>query len=360
MISTFRVMKLRILMLGDTHVGFDLPRRPSRVASRRRGKDFLLNFCLALQPALRGQVDAVIHTGDVFNRSRNPDWLVEMGLAPLREVAAAGVPVFVVPGNHERGHVPVPLLCQHENLRVFSRPSSFVVEARAVRVAIGGFAFVRDVRGQFAELVAKTGVLDLAAHAHVVAMHEAFEGAVVGAGTARRTEFVFRDGPDVVAAGEIPAGLCAVLSGHIHRAQVLEVGLDGRPLTAPVIYAGSVERTSFAERYETKGYRILSFDESGLVDARFFPLPSRPMEVIDLETDGLDAAAAGRTLRFALARMPQDAVVRVRVVGPHLLSAAQVREATPPSMTVEMSRPAGGWRRDSARAGPVASAQGQA
>jgi DNA repair protein SbcD/Mre11 len=332
-------MKLRILLLGDTHVGFDLPRRTSRVPARRRGKDFLLNYCLALQPALRGQVDAVIHAGDVFNRSRNPDWLVNLGIEPLLEVASAGVPVFVVPGNHERGHVPVPLLCRHPNLRVFDEPRSFVVEARGVRVALGGFPFVREVRGQFAALVEKTGVLAREADAHVVAMHEAFEGAAVGAGAARRSEFVFRRGPDVIAASELPTGLTCVVSGHIHRAQVLEAGLDGAALHAPVIYAGSVERTSFAERYETKGYRILTFDSSGLVDAGFHPLPSRPMEVVDLETEGLDAASALRLLRFALTRAPQDAVVRVRVVGPHVLSAREVRSVTPPSMTVEMSRP---------------------
>ena len=339
MISIMRSMMLRILLLGDTHVGFDLARRAARVDSRRRGKDFLLNYCLALQPALRGEVDAVIHAGDVFNRSQNPDWLVELGIAPLREVAAAGVPVFVVPGNHERGHVPIPLLSRHRNLRVFSAPETFVVQRGSLRVAVGGFPFVRDIRGRFEQCVAQTGVLSSEADARLIAMHEAVEGAAVGAGAARRADFVFRRGWDVIAADEICGGLSCVVSGHIHRAQVVESSLTGEPLRAPVIYAGSVERTSFAERFETKGYRILSFDSSGLVDARFHALPSRPMEVVDLETDGLDASAARRTLRYALSRLPQDAVVRVRVLGPHLLSAGDVRTVTPPSMTVRLSRP---------------------
>ncbi|MGH7695679.1 MAG: metallophosphoesterase, partial [Gemmatimonadaceae bacterium] len=60
---------VRILLLADTHLGFDLPVRP-RIERRRRGHDFLANYAAALQPALDGAVDLVVHGGDVFNRSR--------------------------------------------------------------------------------------------------------------------------------------------------------------------------------------------------------------------------------------------------------------------------------------------------
>ena len=54
----------RILLLADTHLGFDLPLRP-RVERPRRGADFFRNFELALRPALQGKVDLVIHGGDL-------------------------------------------------------------------------------------------------------------------------------------------------------------------------------------------------------------------------------------------------------------------------------------------------------
>src|SRR5881275_1876466 len=60
---------VRILFLADTHLGFDLPVRP-RIERRRRGHDFLANYTTALRPALAGEVDLVVHGGDVFNRSR--------------------------------------------------------------------------------------------------------------------------------------------------------------------------------------------------------------------------------------------------------------------------------------------------
>ncbi|MDH3222274.1 MAG: metallophosphoesterase, partial [Gemmatimonadota bacterium] len=95
-------MNLRILVLGDTHLGFDESLSP-RVRRRRRGPDFMASFKAALVPALRREVDAVIHLGDVFHRPSPPPSLVFQAFRLLEPVVASGIPVFVVPGNHERG-----------------------------------------------------------------------------------------------------------------------------------------------------------------------------------------------------------------------------------------------------------------
>ena len=92
----------RILLLADTHIGFEYPLR-RRVRRRRRGDDLIANFTAALEPALRREVDVVVHCGDLFHRSRPSAALVDLAITPLVRVAEAGVPVFVVPGNHENG-----------------------------------------------------------------------------------------------------------------------------------------------------------------------------------------------------------------------------------------------------------------
>ena len=83
---------IRVLLLADTHLGFDEPAH-ARIERRRRGPDFLANFERALLPALRGEVDAVVHDGDRFYRSRVPASLVERAFRPLAQIAAAGTPV---------------------------------------------------------------------------------------------------------------------------------------------------------------------------------------------------------------------------------------------------------------------------
>ena len=123
---------IRILFVADTHLGFDLPSRP-RVERRRRGPDFFANFERALEPALRGEADAVLHGGDLLYRSRVPPQLVDAAFAPLKRVADAGMPVLFVPGNHERSHVPHALLALHPLIHVFDRPRTYVLRVRETK-----------------------------------------------------------------------------------------------------------------------------------------------------------------------------------------------------------------------------------
>jgi DNA repair exonuclease SbcCD nuclease subunit len=111
------------------------------------------------------------------------------------------------------------------------------------------------------------------------------------------------------------------LSGHIHRHQVLRPA--GRP---PVIYAGSVERTSFAEAPETKGFVVLQLTRSGLDSFEFRPLPARPMVARTVHFDDADPMARAR-VAAAIDSTPHDAVVQLRVTGamPATLTAAALR-----------------------------------
>lgn len=300
---------IRILFLSDTHLGFDDTEQP-RVERRRRGPDFFANFERALEPARRREVDVVVHGGDVFYRSKIPPSLVERAFRPL---AALPVPVLVVPGNHERSRIPWPLFAMHRNVFIFDRPRTFVLTLGGERVAFGGFPFDGEVRGRFGSLLAETGVLLAEASTRVLCMHQAVEGARVGT-----PEFVFTRGADVIRAGDIPAGFAAVLSGHIHRGQRL-------PLASPVFYPGSIERTSFAERLETKGYLVLSLRGGAVSDFEFRKLPARPMFSL----------SGGDDLRARLASLPPDAIVRIDTSS---LTAAELRAIAPPEMNIDLAR----------------------
>jgi len=231
----------------------------------RRGPEFFEAFEAALAPARRGEVDAVLHGGDLLYRSRVPAWLSDAALAPLRRVADDGLPVLLLPGNHERGGVPHPLLALHRNLHVFDRPRTVALEAGGVRVAFTGFPYAREVRDRFAALLAAARAGAPAADVRLLCLHHCVEGATCGPG-----DFTFRAGPDVIPRAALPRDVAAVLCGHVHRHQVLHA--DGLP---PVVYAGSTERTSRAEAGETKGVVLLTFDPDGLVRTEFRPLPGR-------------------------------------------------------------------------------------
>ncbi len=256
---------MRLLFLSDTHLGHDLPVRP-RTDRPRRGAAFFESFEAALAPARAGEVDAVLHAGDLLYRSRVSAWLSEAALAPLRSVAEAGVPVLLLPGNHERGRVPHPLLALHRNLHVFDRPRTVLLEAGGVRVAFTGFPHARDVRERFAALLGDATAGAPAADVRLLCLHQCVEGATCGP-----AGFTFRDGPDVIPRSALPADFDAVLCGHVHRHQVLRA--TGLP---PVVYAGSTEQTSHAEAGETKGVVLLWLSDAGIERHAFRPLPDHP------------------------------------------------------------------------------------
>ncbi len=317
---------MRVLFVSDTHLGFDLPSRP-RVVRRRRGDDFFQNFERALDAARTEQVDVVLHGGDLLFRSRVPVWLAEAALAPLKRLASSGVPVLLVPGNHERARLPYPLLALHENLYVFDRPRSFLLGARGVRVAFIGFPYTRLIRSRFREVyaAARRDIQPALSEpdVRVLCIHQCVEGATCGPGN-----FTFRSGDDVVRIADLPREVAVTLCGHIHRHQILRPAHAG-----PVIYAGSVERTSFAEAPETKGYVILELTQSGLGEFEFRTLPARPMVTRTLALDDAGPSEVHARVAAAIDSTPQDAVVQLRLAG-----------AVPPIITAGMLRSLAGAR----------------
>jgi DNA repair protein SbcD/Mre11 len=327
-------MPFRVLLLADTHLGFDSPSRP-RGARCRRGPDFFANFERALTPARRGEVDLVVHGGDLLFRSRVPPGLVQASLAPLLAVAEQ-VPVCLVPGNHERSAIPYPLLARHPRLHVLDRPRTLRLEA--LGLAVSGWPYNPEMAdGGFERQLERTGWRERPARLRLLCLHQLVEGSRAG-----WPEHVFRSGRDVIPGRALPPGFAAVLCGHVHRPQRLDRDLRGRPLATPVLYPGSVERTSFAERRERKGYLLFELepgDTGGELRAlRFVELPTRPMELVEL--DDASPALLERHLASALAGLPPDAVVRVRLAGSAPpFSAARLRALAPASMTIEWA-----WR----------------
>src|SRR5262245_36445311 len=307
---------VRVLFVSDTHIGFDWPIRP-RVVRRRRGDDFFHNFERALEPARTGEVDVVVHGGDLLYRSRVPAWLTETALAPLKRLASSGVPGLLVPGNHEHGRIPHPLLAVHEGLHVFDRPRSVVLQAGGVRVAFIGFPYTHDIRRRFPQMLAAASRENSAADVRVLCLHHCVEGATCGPGN-----FTFRFGADVIRAADLPKDVAVILSGHVHRHQVVRPA--GRP---PVIYAGSVERTSFAEARETKGFVVLQLTRSGLGSFEFRPLRARPMVARTFHFDDRDPMETHARVAAAIDSTPHDAVLHLRVSGamPATLTAAALR-----------------------------------
>jgi hypothetical protein len=261
-----------------------------------------------------------------------------------------------VPGNHERSRIPHERFAEHPNIHIFRDPTTFRLLIRGTRVALSGFPYHRKaVRKGFPELLRETGWHQEEADLRLLCVHHCVEGATVGP-----SDHTFRNAPDVIRASDLPGNFAAVLSGHIHRHQILRRDLQGRSLDTPVYYSGSVERTAFAEIGEEKGYLILEAvpgPRGGrTVRERFVGLPARPMEMLEISPDGGPGAAWApgqltTRLMDALASVPPDAVLQIRIRGTvprgsmEEISAAALREVAPGEMNLQLllegSRPRG-------------------
>jgi exonuclease SbcD len=343
---------MRFLFLADTHLGFDYPFRP-RIDRRRRGEDFFANYARALEPAFKGEVDAVIHGGDILFRSKVPARLVDMALSPLKEIADNGVDVFIVPGNHERSRIPFGILSLHPHIHIFNVPRTFILERRGLKIAIAGFPYWRDnVRARFHQACNEAGWQELQkdCDGKILCVHHCFEGATVGPGN-----YTFRDNDDVIRIRDVPNKFLAVLSGHIHRFQVLTKDLKGKSIKTPILYPGSIERTSFAEKDEPKGYlkvelrRNNGLDRKGMnkgghltISWKFIKLPTRSMVRVNIPAGGLSRKALKDFISHTLCELDPDSVVKLHMEGPvqedalSVLRAESLRALAPSQMNVSL------------------------
>jgi DNA repair protein SbcD/Mre11 len=256
-------MALRFVHLADTHLG-------ARHPERGPGDPYVDNYRRALGPALRGEVDLVVHAGDIYNRSRPPTRVVAEACGGLLDAADAGAHVILLAGNHERSVIPGRLLLGHPRVHVVDEPGRIGVSVDGCDAAFYGFPFIRnDVRGRFDGILGQTGWPRGRAAVNVLLCHQALDGATVGP-----VDYTFRSGPDVIPRAWLPADLDHVMLGHIHRRQDLVHPLREELLLS---YPGATERTSRAERLEEKGYLLGEFEPGRPVNQRFVVMPSVPI-----------------------------------------------------------------------------------
>ena len=332
---------IKILFFADTHLGYDEPVRP-RIQRRRRGDDFFSNYMRVLNIARREKVDLILHGGDFFFRSKIPPAIIERAYQPLLDLANSGIPICIVPGNHERSRLPNHLWLTHPKVQVFDRPRTYIHQVRNLSIALSGFPFTRKVKKDFNTLLDDTGYKEIQADIHYLCTHQTFEGAVVGP-----VDFTFREGPDNIPGEWVPEKFTAVLSGHIHRGQRLTRNLEGQDLAVPLVYPGSIERTSFAERFEEKYYVTITLypnQRKPRQVIQYHPLPTRPMVKLELPVEDRNITEIRYLIQDRLMLIDPDAIVRVNLVGQkgerlqEQLTAPGLRSLAPETMNISLGK----------------------
>lgn len=297
---------LRILHLADTHIGAELPVRP-RPGRTYRGDDFIDSYRRVLRLANEHAVDLVVHAGDLFDSPAPTPCAVAAAAGPLLELAAAGVPVVLIPGNHERSAIPSTLLLAHENLHIVRAPCTIALNLRGMRVVVAGLPCIRrQAAARFEDALRQSGWDKARGDVNILAVHQAFESAACGP-----SSFRFRSGEDVIERGAVPRGFDYVAAGHVHRHQSLAAPAPDVP---PVVYAGSPDRITFAERNEPKG-AVLATRADGRFQPRFIAHAVRPMTACSVDVTGLSREQVLDAALSALRDCPGGGVAAIRFSG---------------------------------------------
>ncbi len=297
---------LRLWHTADSHIGADLPARP-RTSRPRRGDDLVESFGRVMHGAIEREVDLVIHAGDVFDSPRPNVRALTAAAGPMLEVAAAGIPIVIVPGNHERSAIPSTLLLAHRNIHIVTEPCTLSFRLVGVRVAVAALPCLRRrSAARFAAALAATGWEQCRADVNVLAVHQTFESATCGPG-----DYRFRSGDDVVERDAVPEWFDYVAAGHVHRHQELRVANGNGPA---IVYSGSADRVSFAEIGEPKGAVLVEFNGGGPVH-RFIEHDVRPMSTWPIDISGLSRSRILDEVQGIVGKLPDRAVAQVRLAG---------------------------------------------
>lgn len=220
---------MRFLITGDTHFG-----------KLRNGKlsEYTFNaFSRVIDEAISHRIDYIIVAGDIFNRSKPKLKVMEKANELFYKVLENDIGLILIPGNHDRGKLQYPLY-------YYFNPCSDKFHI------VNSIEYLKFDKFQLM-LIPYTknwpkDIINAINTPTVIICHETFHGAKFG--PQRYTFTNYKD--NAIQIKNYNDNLKLIFSGHIHEAQELKHEI-------PVIYTGSLERLSFAEIYDRKGFYIL-------------------------------------------------------------------------------------------------------
>ncbi|MGV1004669.1 MAG: exonuclease SbcCD subunit D [Candidatus Nanopelagicales bacterium] len=304
-----------------------------------------------LEMSVAHQVDAVLVSGDVFDRATPPPAAVRLLDDALAAFASAGIPLVVTPGNHDNAvrlgfggrlfaqsgvHLrsefegaiePVVLADDSGEVGIYGIP---YLLPDSVMERLGADRSHESVLGVIAERIrddARARGLD-----RTVVLAHAF---ITGAAACESEREIKVGGVGNTPAG-VFAGFTYVALGHLHAPQ--EVRLAGSQTV--LHYSGSPLAFSFGEANQTKCVKLVQLGAAGEVAVTALPVPcQRPLRILRGELSELLQSATSETpadredyVKAVLTDVvrPQEPMERLRRVWPNTL----VLEFAPAGVTV--------------------------
>ncbi len=329
---------MKLLHTADIHLGYETHGRLNpETGLNSRLHDFAASFRFMVERAIAEDVDLFLFCGDAYRTADPTPTQQKLFAECLRPVAAAGIPIAMIVGNHDH---PVSFGKASSvdifgylsgDVHLYRRPTVDRIETKAGPLQLVALpwpirsillskeehrkktpeevrTFIEELYAGFVQQAATE--LDPALPA-VVAGHFTVQGAEVGG--SERTSLIAHE-PKFTVGQLTPAGIDYVALGHIHKYQDRNEEAFRRGDGPPVVYPSSLERISFKEHDAEKGFVLVDItvaDGVKKTDYTFVPTPAR--RFVPIEVDATEAADPTSAIVGAIRRREvRDAVVRVR------------------------------------------------
>lgn len=293
---------LRIAHLADTHLGFSALTRLCPDSGRnQRAVDVEHAFAAAIDQIIAaGDIDLVLHAGDVFHHSRPPMQTLIFFVRQMRRLEAAGIPTVVIGGNHDTPRLRnagsvldlCAIACHNVHFATGYDWERFPLEIGGKRVVVtavphGAFTNEQPPNALFADVDA----------VNLLVAHGSYNLAV----THDR-----RGGADEIEEALLDARYDYVALGHWH---VHERKREN------VWYSGSTERIGLSDLAATPGYVRATLNGRGEARTEHVALPAREHLTLPIvHGEGLAADAIVAEVVRRLAREPAEKRARALVL----------------------------------------------
>jgi DNA repair protein SbcD/Mre11 len=287
---------MKIVHVSDTHIGFSAYRKvDDETGINQREMDVYRRFVEFTDKVIEIHPDLVIHSGDLFDSVRPSNRAISVALDNLARITEADIPVIAIAGNHstprlrETGSVFKIL----EHVRGLRAVYSGIYE-RVVQEDLTVHA-VPHCEGDalLAELEKVTADGD--ANFNVETLH----AGVSGLNVFKMGEF----NETIVPSSYLRTDMDYIALGHYHN---YSSAADN------AYYAGSIERLSFSEADEAKGFVIIDLDTK---KRKFVKLAAREMmDLGPIDASGMDTASLMEEISNVLDAVSMDGrIVRLIV-----------------------------------------------
>jgi exonuclease SbcD len=338
------------LHTADIHLGVKTyGRRDPETGLNTRLLDVRRALEAVVQRALDDDVDAFLFCGDAYHTADPTPTQQQIFAECLQPLADAGIPIVLIIGNHDHpvtyGRASSLDIFEYVDgdVHCYRKPASSV---QVIETASGPLQLIPlpwPIRSQIltkeeyrsmtpeelrqfieeryvtyvqrrADEIAEEDVGECADGTEhplspdvptVLAGHVTLQGAELAG--SERTSIIAND-PKFTVGQLAVSPIDYVALGHIHRAQ--NRNPDGHP---PVVYPGSIERVTFKERDEDKGFYRVDVDPEAepRTEVTFVRTEARPF--VALQVDVRDAEAPTEQILDAIASADvTEAIVRVR------------------------------------------------